>query len=354
MMIHPFLDRLGMTLPIIQAPMAGTSTPALAAAVSNAGGLGSIPLGAVDAAGALAMIAATRAATTRPFNANLFCHAPAMRDAVREAAWLDRLAPVFHRFGAEPPAALDTGYRSFVEDDAMLRVLVEAKPRVVSFHFGLPPADRIAALRQTGAVLLATATNLAEARAIVAAGGDAVIAQGYEAGGHRGMFDPDAIDDRLSTAVLTERLADALPVPVIAAGGIMTGAGIAACLALGAAAAQLGTAFIGCPESQADAAFRDALFGEPALHTAMTRVISGRPARCLANGFTALARSLPEEEAPAYPVAYSAGRALAAAARATGDGRYAPQLAGQGAPLARALSAADLIAALAAEMKRPG
>ncbi len=242
-------DLLKIDWPIIQAPMAGVAPPALAAAVANAGGLGSIGVGAAGAEGARAMIAATRAATGRSTNVNVFCNRPAAADAAVEAAWLARLRPEFARFDAQPPARLGEIYKSFVADDAMLALLLAERPKVVSFHFGLPPAERIAALREAGIVLIASATNLAEARAIAAAGLDAVIAQGFEAGGHRGVFDADAPDDRLGTLALTRLLARTLDLPVIAAGGIMDGAGIAAALRLGASAAQLGTAFIACAES---------------------------------------------------------------------------------------------------------
>ncbi len=345
-------DLLQIDWPIIQAPMAGVSTPAMAAAVANAGGLGSIGVGAANAEGARAMIAATRAATNRSFNVNVFCHQPAVADAAREAAWLRRLGGAFARFGAAPPAALNEIYKSFVDDDAMLALLLEERPKVVSFHFGLPPAERIAALRAAGIVLIASATNLAEARAVASAGLDAVVAQGFEAGGHRGVFDPDAPDDRLGTMALTRLLVRNLDIPVIAAGGIMDGAGIAAALRLGAGAAQLGTAFVACAESQADEAYRAALRGEAAEHTVMTRAISGRPARCLANRFTDFGAGVPDAEIPAYPIAYDAGKALHAAAKAAGEYGYGAQWAGQGAPLARALPAAELMAALIDEFNK--
>lgn len=172
------LRQLGLTLPIVQAPMAGVSTPAMAAAVSNTGGLGSIGVGATDAAGARAMIDATRALTDRPFNVNLFVHATARADPERERRWLDALRPTFALYGAAPPASLHTLYTSFADDDAMLAVLVETAPPVVSFHFGLPGADRIAALQRAGCRLLASATSLSEAKAIEAAGVDAIVAQG--------------------------------------------------------------------------------------------------------------------------------------------------------------------------------
>lgn len=344
------LQRLGLSIPVFQAPMAGVATPALAAAVSNAGGLGGLGLGAGDAGAARTAIAETRARTERAFCVNVFCHKPAVRDAAREAAWIRRLAPRFALFGAEPPATLNEIYQSFTTDRTLQQALIETAPAVVSFHFGLPPEDVVATLRQAGVLLFASATNLAEAKAAVAAGIDAVIAQGWEAGGHRGIFDPDRADERTGTFALTRQLAARLDVPVIAAGGIMDGAGIRAALSLGAAAAQLGTAFIGCPESAADAAYRAALSGPAALHTVMTRTISGRPARALPNRFTALGRFLSPHAIPSYPVAYDAAKALNAAARARGEPGYGAHWAGQGAALSRALPAADLMAALAAEL----
>jgi len=345
------LALLGVDLPIIQAPMAGTSSPALAAAVANAGALGSVGVGATNAAGAGKMIAEIRERSNRSFNVNVFCHRPAKADAAVEAAWVEKLRPQFEAFGAAPPKALTEIYKSFVVDDDMLATLVAERPKVVSFHFGIPSADRIRALKEAGIVLLGSATNLAEGRALEAAGIDAVVAQGFEAGGHRGVFDPDAEDDRLGTLALTRLLARGLSVPVIAAGGIMDGAGIDAVLRLGASAAQLGTAFIGCPESLADNAYRALLASDAANHTVMTRAISGRPARCLANGFTALGADIAPAEIPAYPIAYDAGKALNAAGKAAGQTGFGAQWAGQGAPLSRPMPAAELVALLASEMR---
>lgn len=328
--------------------MAGVSTPALAAAVSNAGGLGSIGVGATDAAGARAMIDEVCARTDRAFQVNLFVHATPVVDATREAAWLDWLAPRFAEFDTDPPASLRTIYRSFADDPDMLSMLLDTTPPVVSFHFGLPPDDVIAALRGRGILLMATATNPDEARMIADAGIDAIVAQGIEAGGHRGIFDPAAHDDALGTMALTRLLARDGVLPVVAAGGIMDGAGIAAALDLGAFAAQLGTAFIACPESAADDAYRAALLGDGGRHTTLTSLISGRPARALANRFTALD---PAGRAPPdYPIAYDAGKALNAAAKARGEHGFGAQWAGQGAPLARPMPAADLVATLRAEL----
>ncbi len=348
-MTNALLRTLGISLPIIQAPMAGVSTPLMAATVSNAGGLGSIGVGAADAEAARRMIAAVRSESDSPFNVNVFCHRPAVADVAREAAWLERLTPEFARFGALPPTRLKEIYTSFVEDDAMLAMLLEERPKVVSCHFGLPAPARIAALHQAGIVLLATATNLEEARLIAAAGIDAVIAQGFEAGGHRGMFDPQATDDCLGTMALTRLLVRDLDIPVIAAGGIMDGAGIAASLMLGTSAAQLGTAFIGCPESAADDGFRRALQDKSA-QTVMTKAISGRPARCLANRFTALGNETVDEIIPEYPIAYDAGKALNAAAKTRGETRYGAHWAGQGASLARSLPTAELMMQLQSEL----
>ena len=345
------LEKLGVDLPIIQAPMAGVSTPAMAAAVSNAGALGSIGVGATDAQGARRMIAAFRERSRGSLNVNLFCHQPAKADSAVEAAWLEFLRPHFERFGAKPPLELKEIYRSFVADDAMLAMLLEERPRVVSFHFGVPSADRVRALRDAGITLIASATNAAEGRAVANAGIHAVVAQGYEAGGHRGAFDPDAEDDCLGTMALTRILVHQLDIPVIAAGGIMDGAGIAAALRLGASAAQLGTAFIPCDESDADAGYREALASDAANHTVMTRAISGRPARCLRNGFTVLGANIPPRQIPSYPIAYDAGKALNAAAKAQREAGYGAQWAGQAAPLARrGLPAAELVATLVQEL----
>lgn len=337
--------------PIIQAPMAGVSTPALAAAVSEAGGLGSLGIGASTAAQARAMIEETRALTARPFNVNVFCHAPAKRDEARESAWLRHLAPLFTEFGGAAPERLDEIYKSFLADEEAFRMLLDTRPAIVSFHFGIPARDWIEAFRAAGIRTMATATNAEEAAAIEAAGIDAIVAQGIEAGGHRGMFDPEAADERLSTFVLTRLLTRTSPLPVVAAGGIMDGAGIRAMLGIGAAAAQLGTAFILCPESAANANYRDNLKGDRSTRTRLTPVLSGRPARGMVN------RLIREGEAPGspraadYPLAYDAAKQLSALAVGQGDHEFAAQWAGQGAPLARELPAAELVRVLLEEMR---
>ena len=342
----PLLDRFGLKVPIFQAPMAGVSSPAMATAVSSAGGLGAIAVGAMTPAQAREEIRAARAACKGSLNVNVFAHRPATVDARKAVAWCEHLAPEFARFGAQPPTELREIYTSFLADDDMLAVLLEAWPEVVSVHFGLPHPEQIEALRATGIALIATATNLDEARAIEAAGFDAIVAQGWEAGGHRGMFDPDADDARLGTFALTRLLLREASIPVIAAGGIMDGAGIRAALALGASAAQLGTAFIDTEESRASVPHRARLHSDAARHTVMTRAISGRPARCLANDFTRLGESLSDGAIPDYPIAYDAGKALDAAAKSAGQFGYGAQWAGQGAPLTRTMSTQALVRAL--------
>jgi nitronate monooxygenase len=339
---------LGIRLPLVQAPMAGVSTAAMAAAVSRAGGLGSIAIGALQPEAADEAVSAALQAAPGPINVNVFVHPRPARDARNEAAWLDRLSPLFEALGATPPSHLEEIYRPLEAQPAMLEVLLDHRPPVVSFHFGIPSRRVILALKAYGGCLLATATSVAEARAIEAAGIDVVIAQGYEAGGHRGAF--LGSDERLTTLTLVPRIVAAVGIPVLAAGGITCGRGVAAALMVGAAGAQLGTAFIDTEESAASAAHRRALRnGAP---TAMTAVLSGRPARGIVNR---LMRELADAEhaAPAYPLAYHAAKQLAAAAQrppAEGSDDFAALWAGQGLIRHPALPAEQLVAALATEL----
>jgi nitronate monooxygenase len=351
--MNVLMDRIGIRLPIIQAPMAGISTPAMAAAATNAGALGSIGIGTSTPEQARTMIAELRSRSDGPFNVNVFCHRQAVRDARLESAWIERWRDEFAAVGADPPTQLHEIYRSFVVDEAMLRVLLDERPPIVSFHFGMPHEAAIRALRDAGCLLIGSATSLGEARQLEVAGIEAIVAQGWEAGGHRGMFDPASPDDQLGTLALTQLLVRGTSLPVISAGGIMTGAGIAAALRLGAAAAQLGTAFVAADESLADSGYRDALASDAAYHTAMTSVISGRPARCLSNRFTNLGAGIPTAEIPAYPVAYDLGKALNLAGKRRGRLGFGAQWAGQGAPLARSLPTARIVEELAAELRLP-
>ncbi|EMH4163736.1 nitronate monooxygenase [Pluralibacter gergoviae] len=343
---------LAIDFPLFLAPMAGVSTPELAAAVSNAGGLGSLGLGASSVEQAEQSIVRTRALTARPFNVNLFCHRPPARDIAVESAWLAACRPLFSRFAAEPPRALAEIYTPFSGSGDMLDMLLAQAPPVVSFHFGLPDAAAIAALRGKGILLAATATNLAEARQIQASGIDVIIAQGFEAGGHRGMFDPQAVDYRTGTLALVQLLKRHLAIPVVAAGGIMDGAGIGAMMTAGADGAQLGTAFLLCPESAADESYRRAIRAREDTPTWMTAAISGRPARCIDNDFCRFARRAADLAVPPYPLAYDAGKALAAAARARGEDGFGAHWAGQGINLIREMPAAALVATLIEEYRR--
>lgn len=343
-------ELLGIQHPIIQAPMVGVSTPALAAAVSNAGGLGSIGLGASNATQARALLEQTRALTDKPLNLNLFCHRPAQADPTRESAWLEHLRPLFAEFDAQPPQRITEIYRSFLDDPEMLEFLIDARPAVVSFHFGLPPQGWIDRLKAAGVRLLASATCLEEGRAIAAAGLDAIVAQGYEAGGHRGVFEPEK-DARIGTFALVRTLSEKVDLPVIAAGGIMDGQGMRAVFELGAEAVQLGTAFILAPESSANAAYRAALRSERAERTEVTAAISGRAARGLVNRLFTDVGSADAPTLPDYPITYDAAKALTAAATAKGNTDFAVQWAGQGAPLAREMPAAELVRTLMAEFR---
>ncbi|HEY4317456.1 MAG TPA: nitronate monooxygenase [Herbaspirillum sp.] len=345
---------LGSRYPIIQAPMAGVSTPKMAAAVSNAGGLGSIALGASNVAQARAMLEQTRALTERPFNVNMFCHAAAQARPEREAAWLEYLRPYFAEFGAQPPAGLTEIYRSFSDDADMAALLVEFAPAVVSFHFGLPPASVVRALKQAGVLLLATATDLDEARLVEQAGIDWIVAQGVEAGGHHGVFDPSRprTGDAFGTLALTRLLSQRSGLPVIAAGGIMDGQGIAAAMALGASAVQLGTAFVLSPESSASEAYRAVLQSDAALHTRQVTAISGRSARGIVGRWMTQIETDAAPPVPDYPIAYDAAKALHAAAVAKGNHDFAVNWAGQGAALARAMPAAAMLQTLVDEWRQ--
>ncbi|MVW72074.1 nitronate monooxygenase family protein [Bordetella sp. 15P40C-2] len=349
-----FVQTLGIRYPIIQAPMAGTSTPELAAAVTNAGGLGSLGIGANTAEQARKSIEATRALTAGPFNVNVFCHQPAAYDAERDAAWLRHLEPLFTEFNSTPPGELHEIYKSFLQDDAVFDMLLEQRPAVVSFHFGVPAAERVEALRRAGIYTMASATNLQEATIIEERGVDAIVAQGIEAGGHRGMFDPKATDERLSTLVLVRLLVGHTRLPVIAAGGIMDGHSIRAALSAGAAAAQLGTAFILCPESAASASYRAHLKSPRAAHTRLTATISGRPARGMVNRLIEHGESAGSPPPSAYPYAYDAAKQLHAAASRLKNMEFAAEWAGQGAPLAREMPAAELVSTLVQELGTEG
>lgn len=340
-------ELLDIDYPIIQAPMAGVSTPELAVAVANAGGLGSIAVGTMTADQADSALAKLKTLTNRPINVNVFTHETPKRDTMKEAAWLETLRPYFEEFGAAPPDALSEIYTSFNDDPDMLDMLVRRRPAVVSFHFGLPTPAAMDALKAAGILTLCSATTVEEARLVEAAGIDVVVAQGYEAGGHRGTFNTGR-DAAIGTFALIPQIRKAVKIPVVAAGGIGTGAGIAAAFALGADGVQIGTAFISSLESAAGQSHHDLLVGAPGHATEITGILSGRPARGIVNRLMADMRGR-EADVPAYPVAYDAGKALAGAAKAKGDGNFAALWGGQAAPLNRRIPATDLIEKLVAE-----
>ncbi|OFT43831.1 hypothetical protein HMPREF3160_01915 [Arthrobacter sp. HMSC06H05] len=352
-----FTDLTGIELPFIGAPMAGTSTPQLAAAVSNAGGLGSLGLAGKNVDQVREAIRELKALTTRPFNLNFFCHAEPHRDPAVESAWLDYLAPLFHSLGTQPPAELSPSYESFLGDTAMLQLLVDEKPAVVSFHFGVPDVATINALHEAGTLLMASATSQAEARVIEETGLDMVIAQGIEAGGHRGIFDENGPDEQTPTGRLVQQIASATQPPVVAAGGIMTREHAEHMFSLGASAVQVGTALITSPESGAKDSYRDALVqsAHAAQHasgdteTHLTRVFSGRPARGLPTAFMEFAEAPDAPTPPVFPVAYSANKALSAAAAKSGSAGMAPHWAGANAHLIQPRPAAEVTHAIGRE-----
>ncbi len=336
---------LGIELPIIQAPMAGVQGSALAIAVSNAGGLGSLP-GAMLSLDALrSELAALRAGTARPFNVNFFCHTPPQPDAAREAAWREALAPYANELGIDL-ASVPAGAGRVPFNAESAQVLEAIRPPVVSFHFGLPEPALLARVKAWGAKVLSSATTVDEARWLEAQGVDAVIAQGLEAGGHRGHFLSHDLTLQSGTFALLPQLVRAVKVPVIAAGGIADAAGVRAALALGAAGVQLGTAYLLCPEATTSALHRAALQSDAARHTALTNLFTGRPARGIVNRLMRELGPL-NAVAPAFPLATAAIAPLRAAAEKAGSGDFSPLWSGQNASGCKAVPAGRLTRELA-------
>ena len=338
---------LGIELPIIQAPMAGVQGSALAIAVSNAGGLGSLPCALLSNAALRDELATIKAQTTRPFNVNFFCHTPPLPDPAREAAWRAALAPYYRELGldiANVPAG--PGRSPFSAEAAAL--LAEFRPAVVSFHFGLPAPELLAGVRACGARVFGCATTVDEARWLAVRGVDAIVAQGLEAGGHRGVFLDDAPTRQVGSLALLPQVVAAVPgTPVIAAGGIADAAGVAAALALGAAGVQVGTAYLLCPEATTSALHRAALKdAERARHTALTNVFTGRPARGIVNRVMRELGPM-SAAAPAFPLASTAIAPLRARAESQGNSDFSPLWSGQNASGCREIPAAQLTRVLA-------
>ncbi|GJD55703.1 NAD(P)H-dependent flavin oxidoreductase [Methylobacterium dankookense] len=344
-----FCERFGLDLPVIQAPMIGPK-PALAPAVSAAGGLGSIACAALTPDGVRAEVERLRALTDRPYALNFFAHARAAPDPEREAGWKRRLAAYYAEFGLDPDSVAPGPERAPF-DAAMAELVTALRPPVVSFHFGLPEEGLLARVREAGCRILGCATTVAEARWLAERGVDAVIAQGVEAGGHRGLFLSDDIGRQVGTMALVPQVVDAVDLPVIAAGGIADARGAAAAFALGAAAVQVGTAYLLCEEAGLSAAHRAALAESGDSDTALTTVFTGRPARGILN------RAMRElgpisPDAPAFPRAAAALQPLRAAAEAQGSGAFTPLWSGQAAALARPCTAAELTRTLASGAER--
>ncbi|MDP9878514.1 nitronate monooxygenase [Variovorax boronicumulans] len=335
---------LGTELPLIQAPMAGAQGSAMAIAVCNEGGLGSLPGAMLSPDAMRSELAAIRAGTDKPYNVNFFCHTPPVPSAEREAVWRGALAPYYAEFGIDP-AAIPNGPGRNPFSAEVADLLAEFKPPVVSFHFGLPPEPLLAKVRGWGAKVLVSATTVDEALWLEAKGVDAVIAQGLEAGGHRGHFLSHDLTKQLGTFALLPQLVRALKVPVIAAGGIADADGVAAAMALGAAGVQVGTAYLLTPEAMTSALHRAALKSEAARHTALTNLFTGRPARGIVNR---VMRELgPIGPAPEFPLATSGIAPLRAKAEAQGSGDFSPLWSGQNATGCREVSSAEVTRALA-------
>jgi nitronate monooxygenase len=340
---HRITDLLGIELPVIQAPMAGATSPEMVIAVSESGGLGSLPGAMYTAAQLRDALVAIRAKTRRPIGANFFCHTPAPIDPAHLAAWRERLAPCYAELGLDP-AAPDAASRRAPFDDSACTVVEELHPEVVSFHFGLPTAPLVERVKRAGAKVIASATSVAEARWLEARGVDAIVAMGAEAGGHRGNFLGDDTAAALGTLALVPQIVDAVAVPVIAAGGIVERRGVVAALALGASAVQAGTAYLFTPEAKIHAVYRRAL-GEPDRTTAFTNAFTGRPARGIVNRLMRDIGAL-SDLPPAFPAAADALAPLRRAAEAAGRDDFSPLWAGQAYPLARSMSSAELTRAL--------
>jgi nitronate monooxygenase len=339
---------LGIELPIIQAPMAGVQGSALAVAVSNAGGLGSLPCAMLGLDAMRTELTAIKAHTGKPFNVNFFCHRPLAPSAEREAAWRTTLAPYYKEYGIDAdkiPAG--PGRAPFSAEAA--DVLEDVKPAVVSFHFGLPSAELLARVRAWGSKILASATTVEEARWLEGKGVDAVIAQGLEAGGHRGIFLSEDLSTQVGTLALVPQIVRAVKLPVIAAGGIADAKGVAAVMALGAAGAQIGTAYLLCPEATTSAVHRAALKSDAARHTALTNLFTGRPARGIVNRIMKELGPI-SAAAPAFPLATAAIAPLRAKVESLGSGDFSPLWSGQNASGCKEVPAGVLTQELATDL----
>lgn len=342
-------DLFGIEHPIVQAPMAGSSSLDMAVAVTEAGGLGSLACAAQDAETLRETLTVAKSKTEGPLNVNFFAHVSPDPDDDADAAWLDRLTPYYEARDIAPPTALSAGpIQPF--GAAMCEVVEAITPAVVSFHFGLPGSDLVHRVKAAGARVISSATTVDEARWLAENGCDAIIAQGYEAGGHRGMFLTSSVDTQIGTLALVPQIADAVDMPVIAAGGIADGRGIAAAFALGASGAQIGTAYLFTAEATVNPLYMAALGSAETLATSITNVFSGRPARALVN--QVMLETGPIAETAAFPKGFAAMGPLRADAERAGSRDYSAHYCGQGAALSHETTAAQLTRDLAQDARQ--
>jgi nitronate monooxygenase len=342
------LDLFGIELPIIQAPMAGANLSDMVIAVSEAGGLGSLPCALLSHDKAREELSRIRQKTSKPINVNFFCHRVPAVDAEREAAWKRRLKDYYLEFGLDPDMPTPPSARAPF-DETFLSLVEEFRPEVVSFHFGLPQQDLLKRVKDTGAKVLSSATTVDEARWLEGQGCDAIIAQGFEAGGHRGIFLTDDISTQVGTMALVPQVADAVKVPVIAAGGIADARGIVAAFALGASAVQIGTAYLFTPEATISPVHRQALKGADAEKTALTNLFTGRPARGIVNRVMREVGPI-STLAPDFPLAGGALAPLRQKSEPLGSGDFMSLWSGQAARLSHELPAGELTKRLAQEV----
>jgi nitronate monooxygenase len=345
-----FLDLIGVELPIIQAPMAGAGGSAMAIAACEAGALGSLPCAMLDGDKVRAEIGVIRQRTEKPINVNFFCHTPASHDPDREAAWKAHLAGYYDEFGLDA-SATESAVNRAPFDEAMCEIVEDLKPEVASFHFGLPAPDLLDRVKAAGCRVMSSATTVAEARWLEDHGCDVIIAQGVEAGGHRGMFLTDNIATQAGTMALVPQIVDAVTAPVIAAGGISDGRGIAAAFALGASGAQIGTAYLFTPQSLVSDLHRAALRAAGDDQTALTNLFSGRPARGLLNRVMREKGPM-SDMTPPFPTAGGALAPLKAKAEAEGKAEFSSLWSGQAAALGQEIDAGDLTLRLSEDAAR--
>ncbi|HEB28063.1 MAG TPA: nitronate monooxygenase [Porticoccus sp.] len=341
-------DFLGVELPIIQAPMAGVQNSTLTVAVSLAGGLGSLPCAMLSTEQLRAELTTIRLQTDKPFNINFFCHTSPVPNADRESKWQTVLKPYFTEYGISA-TDITPGPSREPFSHAVADVLEEYRPDIVSFHFGLPATDLLARVKGWGTTVLASATTIKEAQWLESHGADGIIAQGLEAGGHRGMFLSDDISNQVGTFALLPQIIQKVKVPVIAAGGIVDAVGVKAALSLGASAVQVGTAYLLCTETNTSQIHRAAIKSEDAQHTAITNLFSGRPARGIVNRVIREIGPI-NNDTPEFPLAATAITALRKQAEQGGSGDFSPLWCGQNASGCKEISAAELTRGLAADL----